>query len=193
MKSKKFGSAMQRTASSYLRRGGELAKKIGIVLLVSVLAMTLTASVAAADNDSNDAKVYSGAFCIGRANTSAVIDNWRGRLFNNDSIEHWVGCPFVRDVVGWGGTASAWVKVVDRHCSKDIACGLWSQNVAVGDGWSGYVVSVGSSGCGTGIQTLNFPVLSNYSNNSMYAMECIMPEKYAGNPSQITAYSLTEN
>jgi hypothetical protein len=170
-----------------------MSRKLRNVIMFSILATSLAASVAVADTDSTDSKVYTGSFCIGRVNTSTVIDNWRGRMFNLDSIGHWVHCPFVRDIVRWGGTVNAWVKVVDRHYSDDLHCGLWSQNVDSSDGWSGYIVSRSSSGSSTGVQTLNFPTLSNYSANSSYIMECLVPGKYSGNASQIVAYSMIEN
>ena len=191
MMSKKFGNVMQKSSLSYLRREGEMSKKIGIVVLVSVLATISTAGVAAADTDSADSKIYSGSFCTNPKTTAISI--WRGRTFNDASSGNWVGCPFVRDIVGWGGTASAWVKVVDRHYSDDVSCALWSQNVDSSDGWSGYVVSQNSSGASNGVQTLTFPGLSNYSASSSYVMECWMPGTYAGNASQIVAYSVTEN
>lgn len=162
-------------------------------MLVFVLAMTSTAGVAAADNDSADAKVYAASFCVGRVNSSSVIDYWRGRTINLGAGGNWVDCPLVRDILGSGHTANAWVKVVDRHPSDNVSCGLWSQNVDSSDGWSGNVVGQSSSGSSTAVQTLNFLVLNNFSANSSYAMECFLPGSYTGNNSQIVAYSLTEN
>jgi hypothetical protein len=166
-------------------------KRFFSAMAISVMAMAMSAGVASADTDVSDAKVFSGSFCTAQP-AVPTIGTWRGRIMNSGTAGQFVGCPFVRDVVAWGGALGAMVKVVDRHYSEDIDCALWSQNTDSADGWSGYYVTRSSSGSDAGVQTLYFPALSNYSNASSYVMECRIPAVYSGNQSQIVSYQTTE-
>lgn len=159
--------------------------------LVTLLA---AAPATAADVDDLDVKIYPGQMCIANSGVSGVT-SWRGRAFSDRAdIDIWAACPVIRDVVGAGGRiVSAWVKVVDQHYSDDFQCGMWTQNSDSYDGWSGFAQTRYSAGSGNAVQTLNFSSLNAFSTSAFYVFECLIPNVYSGNNSQLVAYSVTED
>jgi hypothetical protein len=165
-----------------------------LALCLAGLFSTASVGTALADVDDLDTKIYPGHMCHADSSISG-IGHWRGRAYNQRTdVDVWVGCPIVRDVVASGGrVSSAWVKVVDQHYTDDFVCGIWSQNSDSADGWSGYVMSRSSSGSSLVPQTLSFTSLNAYSSSAFYVMECLIPNVYSGNSSQLVAYSVTDD
>ena len=145
-----------------------------------VAALLASAGVASAD----DGKTYPGAACM--ADTAGIDHSW-GRAIHDSKYTHWFECPAVKD---GSNIRSAWVRVIDRHYSKNAVCRVHSMS-STSASPSGWWQQRSTSGSSTSPQALIFPALPAYSTGH-YFVACEMPPRYSGNPSVLVAYNILE-
>ena len=114
-------------------------------------------------------------------------------FFNNNSTttETGMDCLVIKE---GSSIASAWVWVKDQNPSTDVRCTL---NHIVPSGGSIYYVNspqtVQTSGYSSSYQLLAFGAQANTSTYGYYHLTCVIPVSTSNGPSQVGAYSVTEN
>ena len=158
------------------------------LLIIASIAVTWTAGERSAD--ANDRKNYAGSECAKRDSAGIVTYSF-SRIGNASTVDAmWVDCPVVKDA---GGTASAWVHVLDRNPSQAVECILMDAYVLTTDA-TVYFWSDGKSSTGSvnrHQELIYGSMLSNAASHKFIA--CRIPPSSSGNVSYVASYSVDES
>ncbi len=115
-------------------------------------------------------------------------------MINNPSPTSWmyVDLPVINDDLGIG-IGRSWVKVLDRHYSKNVYCSIitvyWNNSAdAI---WGYFGPKHASTGSSNNAQTLHTGPATHGSTRHEY-FSCAVPPAYAGRTSSIVSYYVSE-
>ena len=139
-----------------------------------------------------DAKIYPG--CMGVRTSGTSTPTYYNGTIGNPSATSWLNLvlPAIHDTIA-GNINKSWVRVIDRNCSSNIRCRLFSRYKS-GWGWYGWISPTRySSGCsGWGEQVLNTGGVGA-NTRSHYYFSCSIPPKYNNRISSINSYYVEED
>lgn len=171
--------------------GHRVARNAGILFAASLLALFMLIA-GALPALAADAKIYPGCMGVRYAGTSTPTYHC-GAIGNPSTSSYlYLYLPAIHDKIA-GNINKSWVRVLDRHCSKNIRCRLYSRySCGCGCcGWTGPGPKY-SWGCGCNPQVLNTGGV-NANSISHYYFSCRIPPKYNNRISYISSYYVREN